>query len=50
MEYINGEKTGLNKYETKVSQKLTMRSSERGLESLEVERVMTRSPKPLQVH
>ena len=28
MEYTNGEKTGLNKYETKVSQKITIGSSE----------------------
>ena len=28
MKYTNGEETGLNKYETKVSQKVTMRSLE----------------------
>jgi len=28
VEYTNGEKTGLNKHETKVSQKKTMRSLE----------------------
>ena len=37
MEYTNGEKTGLNKYETKVSWNITVKGSE----GLEVEWVMT---------
>jgi len=38
---MNGEEIGLNRYETKVSQKITTGSSEWGLESSEVEWVVT---------
>ena len=31
MEYTNGEKTGLNKYETKVSRNITMKGREFGI-------------------
>jgi len=48
VEYTNGEKTGLNKYEMKVSWKITMRSSEvqnGGSERSEVEQVVTKGQK-----
>ena len=44
MEYTNGEKTGLNKYETKVSRNITMKGSKvrnGDSERSEVEQVVT---------
>ena len=41
MEYTNGDKTGLNKYVTKVSQEITNGSLEWGSERSDVEWVVT---------
>jgi len=41
VEYTNGEETGLNKYETKVSWKITMGGSEGGFGKVRSGQVMT---------